>query len=168
MTDTMTAGGIWRLRHWFVTLRDWAGLIRMSLFQLALRVGVAMVFFNSGMIKLRTWEFTIRLFAEEYKVPVLSPEVAASIAAFCEVTFSSLIIVGLAARLATLPLLGMLAVIQIFVYPDSWPDTLFWGGALIFVLSRGPGVFSIDYLIERGLRATAPAKRIDQGMAHKA
>jgi putative oxidoreductase len=168
MTDMMTASGAWRLRQWYVTARTWLGMIPLSLFQLALRIGVAMVFLNSGLIKLRTWEFTIRLFAEEYKVPVLSPEVAASIAAFCEVTFSSFIIVGLAARLATLPLLGMLAVIQIFVYPDSWPDTLLWGGALIFVLSRGPGMFSLDYLIERWIAGPAPSAGAGHGLAHRA
>jgi hypothetical protein len=45
----------------------------------------------------------------------------------------------------------MIAVIQIFVYPEAWPDTVFWGGALLLILSRGPGAFSLDYLIERAI-----------------
>jgi len=42
-------------------------------------------------------------------------------------------------------------VIQIFVYPSAWPDHVLWGSVLIFILTRGPGAFSIDNLIERYL-----------------
>src|SRR5260370_13436814 len=55
----------------------------------------------------------------------------------------------LATRLATLPLLGMIIVIQIFVYPvEAWVDDLLWGGCLLFIASRGAGAFSLDFLIE--------------------
>ena len=56
---------------------------------------------------------------------------------------------GLATRIATIPLLGMIAVIQTFVYPNAYNDHLVWGSILVLVLTRGPGVFSLDYLIER-------------------
>jgi putative oxidoreductase len=143
--------GVARLRGWYVAIRALLEAIPLSLFLLALRIGVAMIFFNSGRLKLVTWDFTIQLFAEEFKLPLIPPETAATLAAFVELSVPPFIVIGLAARLATLPLLGMIAVIQIFVYPDSWPDTLFWGGSLLLILSRGPGVFSIDYVIERAI-----------------
>jgi putative oxidoreductase len=146
----------WRLRAWYVAVRSWLGAIPLSLFLLAIRIGVAMVFFTSGQIKLITWDFTIRLFTEEFKLPVIPSEIAATLAAFCELTFPPFIIVGFATRLATLPLVGMLVVIQTLVYPDSWPDTLFWGSSLLFILSRGAGVFSIDYVIERAIVTGSP------------
>jgi putative oxidoreductase len=68
-----------------------------------------------------------------------------------ELTTSTLLFLGLATRLATLPLLGMILMIQIFVYPNAWPDHVLWGSVLIFLLTRGPGVLSVDHLIERYL-----------------
>ena len=66
---------------------------------------------------------------------------------------------GLATRIATIPLLGMIAVIQIFVYPNAYNDHLVWGSILVLVLTRGPGVFSLDYLIERIVRRRRAATR---------
>jgi putative oxidoreductase len=115
----------------------------------SMRAGVGMVFLNSGLLKFRSWELAIKLFEEEYKVPLLDPKVAAVLATFNELTFSVLLIVGLAARLATLPLIGMVLVIQLFVYPQAWTEHLLWLSILIFVLTRGPGAISIDHLIAR-------------------
>ena len=58
---------------------------------------------------------------------------------------------GLATRFATLPLLVMISVIQLFVYPQAWTDNLLWASILVFLLTRGAGVLSLDYLIERSL-----------------
>ena len=142
--------GASRPRAWFVAARNFVRkLLPLSLFLLAIRIGVGMEFFNSGRLKLRSWEFTVKLFSDEYRVPLLDPEVAARLAAFCELTFPPLLFIGLATRFATLPLLGMIAVIQIFVYPvEAWVDNLLWGGCLLFIASRGAGVFSLDFLIE--------------------
>jgi putative oxidoreductase len=89
----------------------------------------------------------VKLFEDEYKVPVLPPEIAARLAMFNELTWPIFLFLGLATRFATLPLLGMIAVIQIFVYPNAWPDHVLWGGILLFLLTRGPGALSLDYLI---------------------
>jgi len=61
-----------------------------------------------------------------------------------ELGCSTLLILGLASRLATLPLLGMIVTIQLFVYPQAWPEHLVWGSILIFLLTRGPGAISLD------------------------
>ena len=127
--------------------------IPLALIKLAMRIAVGAVFFNSGLLKINSWEFAIKLFEDEYKVPFIDPVWAARLAAFNELTFPVLLILGLATRLATLPLLGMILVIQTFVYPQAWVDHLLWGSILLFLLSRGPGAISLDALIERRFAA---------------
>jgi putative oxidoreductase len=139
----------WTAPGWFVTARHWLGRFPLSIIQLAMRIGVGSVFFKAGLLKSASWELTVKLFEDEYKVPILPPEVAARIAMFQELTIPILLFLGLGTRIATLPLLGMIAVIQTFVYPNAWTDHLTWGSILVFLLTRGPGVFSLDYLIER-------------------
>jgi putative oxidoreductase len=131
------------------SLRKWLERFPLSILQLGMRVGVGMVFFNAGLLKYKSFEFAVKLFEDEYKVPVLAPAVAARIAMINELTTSTLLFLGLATRVATLPLLCMISAIQIFVYPSAWPDHVLWGSVLIFLLTRGPGRFSMDYLIER-------------------
>ena len=121
----------------------------LSIIQLAMRIGVGAVFFNAGLLKYNSWEFTVQLFRDEYKVPVLDPVMAAQIAMIQELTIPVLLFVGLATRIATVPLIGMIAVIQTFVYPNAWTEHLVWGSILVFLLTRGPGVLSVDHLIAR-------------------
>jgi putative oxidoreductase len=137
------------VRVWLDIARAWLARFPLSIIQLAMRVAVGAVFFNSGLLKINSWEFAIKLFEDEYKVPLLDPVWAARIATFNELTFSVLLIVGLATRIATLPLLGMIAVIQTFVYPQAWTEHLLWSSILVFLLTRGPGELSLDHLIER-------------------
>jgi putative oxidoreductase len=129
-------------------VRNWLGRFPLAVLQLGMRIGVGMVFFNAGLLKYKSFEFAVKLFEDEYKVPLLSPAVAARLAMINELTTSILLILGFATRLATLPLLGMISLIQIFVYPNAWPDNVLWGSILIFLLTRGPGPLSIDYLVE--------------------
>jgi putative oxidoreductase len=151
MTHTVTLAGTVSssirqfLEKLFVNLER----LPLSLIQLAMRVGVGMVFLNSGLLKFRSWEFAIKLFEDEYKVPLLDPKIAAVLATFNELTFSVLLIVGFAARLAALPLIGMVLVIQIFVYPQAWTEHLLWLSILVFILTRGPGAISLDRVIAR-------------------
>jgi putative oxidoreductase len=129
----------------------WAKLERfpLSILLLAMRLSVVAVFFRSGLLKLDSWQFAIQLFRDEYQVPLLDPVLAAQITTAVELGVPPLLFVGLATRLATLPLLGMIAVIQVFVYPNAWNDHLLWASALALVLTRGPGVFSFDHWITR-------------------
>jgi putative oxidoreductase len=153
--DDMRGGAV---RSRFVALRTWLNGFPFSILQLGLRVGVGSVFFKAGLLKLNSWEMTVMLFREEYKVPVLPPETAATMAMYQELTIPVLLFLGLATRIATVPLLGMITVIQLFVYPNAWNDHLLWGSALVLLMTRGPGVFSVDHLIERAVagRATNP------------
>jgi len=144
---------------WFDALRQWLARFPLSIIQLAGRIGVGAVFFKAGLLKYNSWEFTVLLFRDEYKVPLLDPAVAARIAMVQELTIPIFLFLGLATRLATIPLLGMIAVIQTFVYPNAYNDHLVWGSILVLVLTRGPGVFSLDYVIERAVRRRAAKTR---------
>lgn len=126
-----------------------------SLIALAARFGTAGVFWRSGETKVDGWrvtEFTVQLFRDEYKVPILSPELAANLAAIAEHAFPVLLVIGLASRLSALSLLIMTAVIQLFVYPQSWPDHLTWATSFLFIIAYGPGRISVDHLVWRALR----------------
>jgi putative oxidoreductase len=138
-------------RTWFITTREWLSGFPLPILQLGMRIGVGAVFFNAGLLKYRSFEFAVKLFEDEYKVPLLDPTLGARLAMFNELTLPVLLFVGFATRLATLPLLGMIAVIQTFVYPHAWPEHLFWASTLVFLLTRGPGPLSLDHLIDRWL-----------------
>jgi putative oxidoreductase len=131
------------------TLVAWIERFPLALLQLAFRIAVGMVFFKSGMLKLNSFQMAVMLFREEYKVPVLSPYYAALLATYVEVAVPLFLFAGLFTRLATLPLFGMIAVIQIFVYPDAWSEHLLWGSLLLFLLTRGAGPISLDALLMR-------------------
>jgi len=134
---------------------EYANRIPSSILGLVVRIGIADVFWRSGQTKVSGWRVTdsaIQLFRDEYKLPLLPPEWAANLAALQEHLFSFLLIIGLASRLSALGLLAMTAVIEIFVYPQSWPDHLLWAGSLLYVIARGPGEFSLDALIRRRYR----------------
>src|SRR5947207_16025863 len=133
----------------FASIRDWLARFPLSILQLGMRIGVGMVFFKAGLLKYQSFEFAVKLFEDEYKLPFLAPAVAARLVMINELTTSTLLFIGLATRPTTLPLLGMISVIQIFVYPNAWPDHLLWGSILVFLLTRGPGSFSVDYLTEQ-------------------
>ena len=128
----------------------------LPLIQLLFRLAIAAVFLKGGLTKTANWMLTVQLFADEYQVPVLSPEIAAMMSVTFEFGCSILLALGLATRLATLPLLGMLAVIQTFVYPNAWSDHLTWGSILLFLLTRGGGALSLDRLL--GLEPASPRR----------
>ncbi|MDZ4736300.1 MAG: DoxX family protein [Rhodospirillaceae bacterium] len=129
--------------------------IPLSLPLLLARIGVAAVFFRSGLTKLDSWSTTLMLFEDEYDVPILPTELAAQAATLFELACPVLLVAGLATRLAALPLLAMTIVIQLFVYPTSWVDHTMWAALLVLLIARGPGAISIDTLIARRTQRNA-------------
>jgi putative oxidoreductase len=116
------------------------------------RIAIAAIFFLSGRTKvdgvLTVTDNAYALFRDEYKVPLIAPEVAAHVATYAEHLFPLLLVLGLFTRLSALALLGMTAVIQIFVYPDAWPTHLSWAGLLLYLVGRGGGTWSLDRVFE--------------------
>ena len=141
---TMPASGV---RGTVARAIEALGRFPLPLLQLLFRLAVATVFLKAGLNKLASWEFTVQLFADEYRVPVLPPDLAAAMATTFEIGCSTLLIVGLATRVAVLPLLGMIAVIQTFVYPNAYAEHLTWASILLFLLTRGGGRWSLDHLL---------------------
>ncbi|MEB0206012.1 DoxX family protein [Pseudomonas sp. CCC3.1] len=123
-------------------------LIGDSFLVLVARLSIAAIFFMSGQTKvsgfLTITPSTYELFRTEYALPLISPELAAHLAAYSEHVFPVLLVVGLFTRASALALLGMTFVIEVFVYPDAWPTHLSWAGLLLLILARGAGKLSLD------------------------
>jgi len=124
-------------------------LIGHSLLALIARFSIAAIFFMSGRTKvsgfLTITDGTYELFRDEYKIPLVPPDIAAHMAAYSEHLFSLLLVLGLFTRFSALALLGMTLVIEVFVYPDAWPTHLSWAGLMLYMLGRGGGFFSLDH-----------------------
>jgi len=111
------------------------------------------VFWNSALVKLADWPAALALFADDYKLPLLPPVLAAHIAVSIELSMPVLLVLGLLTRPAALVLLGMTSVIEIFVYPQAWPTHIQWAAMLLVLLCRGAGTFSLDHWLRRVLAA---------------
>ncbi|MFY9656397.1 MAG: DoxX family protein [Methylocystis sp.] len=93
---------------------------------------------------------TFTLFAEEYKVPLLSPQIAAYLSTAMETVLPILLVLGLLTRVSALGLLAMTLFIQIFVYPDAWWTVhAYWAALLLVLIARGPGALALDRLFFR-------------------
>jgi putative oxidoreductase len=123
--------------------------------QLLARFSLAAVFWMSARTKvaegtlLSLSDNALWLFREEYKLPLLPPELAAHLSLLGEHLFPMLLVVGLASRFAALGLLFMTAVIEIFVYPAAYPVHGPWAVCCLVVIVHGPGLLSLDRLIAR-------------------
>jgi putative oxidoreductase len=114
---------------------------------LALRYWMADIFWRSCHSKMQSWSTTVMLFKNEYKVPCLPPETAAYLTVITEFICPILLLLGLAARFATIPMLVVTAVIQ-FTYLQSH-EHFYWAVFLGLILCYGPGPISIDYFIKK-------------------
>jgi putative oxidoreductase len=128
---------------------SWLERAPYAFLAIPLRLAVATVFWNSAMTKLANWDTAVALFTDEYKLPVLPPQVAAYAAVTIELATPVLLVLGLGTRLAALVLLGMTTVIELFVYPEAWPTHIQWAAMLLVLLCRGAGMLSLDYFIRR-------------------
>lgn len=129
----------------------WLDNVPYTLLAIPLRLALAVVFWNSAMAHLASWDTTLYLFASEYKVPVLPPDLAAYMAVSIEVSTPVLLVLGLLTRPAVLVLLGMTTVIEVFVYPQAWPTHIQWAAMMLVLLCRGPGKLSLDNFIAKWL-----------------
>lgn len=132
----------------------WLDGVPYTVLAIPLRLAVATVFWNSAMTKLANWDTAVALFVDEYKLPLLPPELVAYVAVSIELTTPVLLVAGLFTRVAALALLGMTAVIEIFVYPLAWPTHLQWAAMLFVLLCRGPGRVSVDHWLWKRFGAT--------------
>lgn len=113
------------------------------------RLSVGTIFLRSGLLKLEGWSdgTTLALFREEYRLPLLSPEVASWLATAAELSLPPLLFLGLLTRPVALALLGMTLTIQIFVYPNAFDTHGVWAVALLYLAKFGPGTLALDRLL---------------------
>lgn len=128
------------------------------------RFSIAAVFWKSGQTKIEGFALDIvdgtfelglphvsdsafALFRHEYQLPLVSPEIAAPLAAIAEHVFPFLLLIGLATRFSAAALLVMTLVIQVFVYPGAYPTHGVWATVLLYLMARGGGLLSIDHWI---------------------
>lgn len=119
---------------------------------LVVRLWMAHVFFVSGLLKASDWDNTLYLFTNEFPVPFMPPFLAAVMGTTFELLCPVALTLGLAARLATLPLLVMTAVIN-FTYSEAL-EHYYWAMLLGVILFNGPGKLSLDYYLSRKFRAS--------------
>lgn len=158
--------GVSRLIWRFVRLAE---SFPNSLLAFVARFSIAAVFWKSGQTKIqgfaldivngehiwgwpRLSDSVVDLFRDEYRLPLLPPELAAMLAATAEHVFPALILLGLATRLSALALLGMTLTIQLLVYPDAYPTHGTWAAVLLYLTAHGPGKLSIDHWIAQRYR----------------
>jgi len=158
-----------RVTSWFDRWTGACERIPGNLIQLLARVSIALTFWVSGQTKIEglvldpiggqlqlgvphVSEGAIELFRSEYALPLIPPEIAATMAATAEHVFPLLLLLGLATRVSATALLVMTAVIQVFVYPSAYPTHLLWAALLLCLMARGAGAWSLDGLLGAGRR----------------
>jgi putative oxidoreductase len=117
---------------------------------LAARIYVGQVFFLSGLTKIRDWDTTLALFADEYKVPLLPPAMAAFMGTAGELVLPVLLVLGLGGRFAALGLsvVNAVAVISLAeIAPAALQQHVFWGALLAGLAIYGPGRWSLDAMV---------------------
>ena len=151
MNNTTTAApsaGFAPIARWNQLVDRFSTLVSDGLLAIAARVALGAIFFMSGRTKVEGFltitDGTYTLFRDEYKVPLLPPELAAHMAAYAEHLLPVLLVLGLFTRLSALGVLGMTSVIQLFVYPDAWPTHLSWITLALYLIGRGAGPVSMD------------------------
>jgi putative oxidoreductase len=142
--------------------RDLLSLVRAGLdaverwlapvLDLAIRLWVGAAFFQSGLVKIQSWDTTLALFENEYSVPLLPPALAAYLGTATELLVPVLLVVGLGGRLAA-GVLFVFNIVAVISYGDLSEAGLmqhqYWGLLLLVTLLHGPGRLSIDHLIRR-------------------
>jgi putative oxidoreductase len=142
-------------------------------FLLALRCHVAWQFWKSGWLKVTSWEQTVGLFRDEYRVPLLPPEAAAVAGAAGELFFPALLFLGLFTRFGALGAfavnaMAVVAYAHVLLAEGSeaaLAQHVLWGFMLAVLVVCGGGRFSLDAWLER--RAAARC-RPDALAAHPA
>jgi putative oxidoreductase len=151
-----------------IKIAAWLDAIPYSVIAVFLRIVAAHPFFVSGQTKIEgptigreifgvdltiqiptgIRDATFALFADEYKLPFLSPNTAAYATTAIEFLLPILLFIGLLTRMSAFGLLAVTMIIQIFVYPDAWWTAhAYWAALLVVLIARGPGVISLDRLV---------------------
>lgn len=116
------------------------------------RLWVAWAFFNSGLVKIASWDSTLYLFELEYQVPILPWELAAYLATAAELMLPIFVALGLLSRPMALALF-IFNIVAVISYPVLWQqgfyDHQLWGVMLLLVVVWGAGPISLDRVLRQ-------------------
>lgn len=118
-------------------------------FDLIVRLWLSGILFASGVVKVSNWDTALYLAANEYPVSWMDPVTAAYVGVGIELGGATLLALGLATRLAAMPLLVLSLVIQSNYLPLD--VNLFWAILFGWYVVHGSGALSLDHLLSRGL-----------------
>jgi putative oxidoreductase len=138
----------------------------LPLFDLSVRLYLANIFWKGGLVKLSSWMSTVMLFTMVYDVPVLPPEIAAYLSTAVELGGSFLLAIGLAGRWAALSLFG-LNIVAALSYGQlseaALQEAFYWGILFLYFVLHGPGLISVDALLDHFYRRRQTPRVIDGG-----
>ncbi|MFZ5502277.1 MAG: DoxX family protein [Pseudomonadota bacterium] len=145
-----------RIIRFYYTASHWPEYLA-PLLDIGLRLYLANVFFKSGLTKVQNWDSTLYLFSDVYSVPLLPPDVAATMAASAELGLSVLLVLGLFGRFSAAGLF-ILNVVAVISYADlseaGINQHISWGILLAVLLIASRGLWSADTWLERRLGAS--------------
>jgi putative oxidoreductase len=124
---------------------------------LAARLYVAYQFWISGWLKLTSWQTTLDLFRDEYRVPLLPPPLAAVAGTAGELFFPVLLAAGLFTRVGALGafavnVMAVVAYAHVLLsegFEAAIGQHVLWGVLLLSIALFGPGRLSLDAWLER-------------------
>lgn len=91
------------------------------------------------------------IFENEFTGLPIAPDLAVPMTVYAEFALPVLLAIGLFSRLSAAALAVMALVIQIFVFP-TWAHFFGWDITVLalaaVIISRGPGLFSLDYVLK--------------------
>jgi len=129
-----------------------------NVLDLGMRLYISKVFFLSGLTKIRDWDTTVMLFQEEYRVPLLPPELAAFMGTAGELVLPVFLATGLATRFAAMGLtfVNVMAVVSYWHFLNTAESALaqhvYWGVLILVVLLHGPGKLSLDAIVWKKMK----------------
>ncbi len=143
----------------YISMTKLLTLFGAPILALVMRAIIFRDFFTSGWLKFNyvingQWDTVIYLFTEEYQIPFISPQLAAFLSIFNELTFPILILIGLSTRLSAFVILCMSILIEI-TYGHAITHYI-WFICASYLIIHGPGTISLDAYIK--LRAFGRAK----------
>ena len=149
-------------------LAAWVGPVTL----LFMRIWVALAFWHAGVVKFDDPTGTRFLFNVMYQVPLLPPDFAAVLGTWIELVVPWFIAFGLLGRPFAL-FLFVYNIIAFASFPALWPhgfwtdffntssfaDHKVWGLMLLALIAWGPGMLSLDRLVQRFWpKASRPAQ----------
>ncbi len=143
-------------------MKDFVIRVERGYVLLLFRVWVALAFWHAGVVKFDDPAGTRYLFNAMYHVPLLTPDVAAVLGTWIELIVPWFIALGLLGRPFAV-FLFIYNIIAFTSFPALWPDGFWtdlfntssftdhkvWGLMLLAIIAWGPGMFSLDRLVQR-------------------